>query len=185
MWLGVGELPALGEAWLRLQRLKIPFGQRVVHREQERMIRARPAGCGIQARRIGRRRDAQGSAALRRPLRLRTAGKTGGGKCACCQRNGLASREYPSWHLLRRVLSLVRRKIRVVGEMAGNPVIGLELAPVGRLLGAKALRVRQRVRKRHPEGGIGLGTSPCSTMRRPARRFEGSGSGSADSSAWV
>jgi hypothetical protein len=31
---------------------------------------------------------------LRRPLRLRTAGKTGGGKSACRQRNGLASREF-------------------------------------------------------------------------------------------
>ena len=42
----------------------------------------------------------------------------------------------------------------------------------------------QRVRKRHPEGGlIGLGTSPCSKSR--SRFRPGSGIGMADSKAWV
>ena len=55
------------------------------------------------------------------------------------QRNRLASRDV-SRHVivLRPVFVLVRRKIRAVGEMAGNPMIGLQLAPLRRLLGAAA-----------------------------------------------
>ena len=41
---GVGKAPAFGKAGLGLQGLKVPFGQRVVHREQEGMVRAGAAG---------------------------------------------------------------------------------------------------------------------------------------------
>src|SRR5690606_16426154 len=44
----------------------------------------------------------------------------------------------------------------------------------------------QRVRKRQPDGGaMGLGISPCRTMRSPCRMWAGSGEGSADNKAWV
>ena len=46
------------------------------------------------------------------------------------------------------------------------------------------IAIGQRVRKRHPEGGlIGVGTSPCKTMR--SRLCLGSGIGIADSNALV
>ncbi len=45
---------------------------------------------------------------------------------------------------------------------------------------------QHRVRNRHPDGGLaGLGTSPCSTIRCRWRSFLGSGTGTAESRAWV
>ena len=45
---------------------------------------------------------------------------------------------------------------------------------------------QQRVRNRQPDGGFtGLGTSPLSTIRSRLRSRLGSGSGTADSNAWV
>ena len=45
---------------------------------------------------------------------------------------------------------------------------------------------QQRVRNRQPDGGsTGLGTSPSSTIRWRCALLAGSGTGTADSSAWV
>src|SRR5262249_42931916 len=56
----------------------------------------------------------------------------------------------------------------------------------GSVVAQTACALKQRVRKRQPEGGAaGLGTSPRSTMRRRARSRRGSGIGTADSSACV
>ena len=102
---GIGKAPALGEAGLGLQRLELPFGQRVVHREQEGVIRAGAAGGRIEARRIGGRRDAQDAAALRRALRECVAAEGRAGQRARYQRHYLASRVVcVIGHFLRRVV---------------------------------------------------------------------------------
>ena len=45
---------------------------------------------------------------------------------------------------------------------------------------------QHRVRKRQPDGGLaGRGTSPCEMIRSRCSRAVGSGTGTADSSAWV
>src|ERR1700730_10472402 len=43
--------------------------------------------------------------------------------------------------VMKILRQLVRRKVRAAGKMAGDSVVGQQLAPVRRLLGAKILRV--------------------------------------------
>ena len=88
----IGKTPALRQTRLRLQRLKIPLGQRIVHGEQKRVIRAGTAGGGVEARGVGGSRNAQGAAALRRALRMGTATERDAGHGARQQRHRLAAR---------------------------------------------------------------------------------------------
>ena len=67
----VGELPAFGQPRPRLQRLVLPFDQRIEDDVEEGMIEPGAAGVRIEARRIGGRRDLQHAAALRRLCRRR------------------------------------------------------------------------------------------------------------------
>ena len=67
---------------------------------------------------------------------------------------------------------------------ARDGAVGLPLRQRRNGLGAGVHGIGQRVRKTQPEGGsIGLGMSPLRMMR--SRFARGSGTGAAESSAWV